>query len=247
MARENQLDVRPVTPVVGAVIGGVELCKSLDPDVVRALRDAVLEHGVLFFRGQDLSREQFTAFLNNFGPLCTDPFSVAALDPPPEDQTTHDMPTYVNSRATAIWHIDSTLAAEPASLLALRALELPAGGGGDTCWGSMVAAYEALSEPLIEAVGAAEAVRIDKWESAPIRPVQRTEWYIRGFLDDITPFSDLFRIPSPDDWWSQDVRPVQRTEWYIRHFMDDIQVFDDLFAEPSVLRPLMWRGFFRRR
>jgi len=148
MGTSSSLDLRPITPVLGAVVGGVDLTKPLLPDAVRALREAVLERGVVFFRGQDLTREQFTAFMKNFGPLCTDPFSVLALDPPPEDETIHDMPTYGNSKATAIWHIDSTLAAEPCSLLALRALELPDTGGGDTCWGSMIAAYEALSEPV---------------------------------------------------------------------------------------------------
>lgn len=32
--------------------------------------------------------------------------------------------------------------------LSLRAIELPESGGGDTCWGSMVAAYEMLSAPV---------------------------------------------------------------------------------------------------
>jgi taurine dioxygenase len=58
------------------------------------------------------------------------------------------MPTYGNSKATAVWHMDSTLAPAPAAYLSLRALELPPSGGGDTCWGSMYAAYETLSEPV---------------------------------------------------------------------------------------------------
>ena len=58
------------------------------------------------------------------------------------------MPTYGNAKATAVWHMDSTLAPAPAAYLSLRALELPPDGGGDTCWGSMYAAYETLSEPV---------------------------------------------------------------------------------------------------
>jgi taurine dioxygenase len=115
---------------------------------VSKIRAAVLAHGVVFFRDQEITREQLAGFMQNFGPLCTDPFSVAALEPPREELTVHDMPTYGNSRATAVWHMDSTLAAEPAALLALRALQLPPTGGGDTCWGSMYAAYETLSEPV---------------------------------------------------------------------------------------------------
>lgn len=142
------LDIQAITPRVGAVINGIDLSQPLDPDNAGEIRQAVLHQGAVFFRDQELTREQFTAFLKHFGPLTTDPFSVAALNPPPEDQLVHDMPTYGNSKATAVWHIDSTLAPEPVFLLALRALELPPGGGGDTCWGSMYAAYEALSEPV---------------------------------------------------------------------------------------------------
>jgi alpha-ketoglutarate-dependent taurine dioxygenase len=148
LATTSKLEVRPITPVVGAVASGVDLAAALDAETVRQIRQAVLAHGVVFFRGQDLSREQMLAFMRSFGPPCTDPFSVAALQPPSDAHAVHDMPTYANSRATAVWHMDSTLAPEPASLLALRALELPPTGGGDTCWGSMYAAYEALSEPV---------------------------------------------------------------------------------------------------
>lgn len=148
MDMKVSLDIQAITPRVGAIISGVDLSEPLDTEIVAEIRKAVLQHGAVFFREQDITREQFTAFLKNFGPLGTDPFSVAALNPPPEDQLVHDMPTYGNSKATAVWHIDSTLAPEPAKFLSLRALELPPGGGGDTCWGSMYAAYEALSEPV---------------------------------------------------------------------------------------------------
>jgi alpha-ketoglutarate-dependent taurine dioxygenase len=146
------LHIQPITPVVGAVASGVDLTWPLDLELVDQIRRAVLDQGVVFFRGQDLTRDQMAAFMRNFGPLCTDPFSIAALRPPAEEATVHLIPTYGNRRATAIWHMDSTLAAEPAALLALRAVQLPQSGGGDTCWGSMVAAYETLSEPVKEMI-----------------------------------------------------------------------------------------------
>src|SRR6516164_6585156 len=138
MASRGPLQIDPITPHVGAVAEGVDLATPLAPEIVRDIRTAVLEHGVVFFRDQEMTREQLGEFMKNFGPLCTDPFSVAALEPPREEATVHDMPTYANSRATAVWHMDSTLAAEPAAFLALRALQLPPTGGGDTCWGSMI-------------------------------------------------------------------------------------------------------------
>jgi taurine dioxygenase len=148
MATIDDLRIEPITPAVGAIAHGVDLRERLDAGTVAQIRRAVLDQGVVFFRNQDLTREQTAAFMENFGPLGTDPFSVAALAPPTLDASVHNMPTYGNARATAVWHMDSTLAAEPAAFLSLRALELPPGGGGDTCWGSMYAAYETLSEPV---------------------------------------------------------------------------------------------------
>jgi len=143
-----RVEVRPITPAVGAVMAGIDLARPIDPGAVQDIRQAVLRHGVVFFRDQAITREQMRDFLKNFGPLGTDPFSVAALRPVAEEHAVHDMPTYGNSRATAVWHMDSTLAPEPAAFLALRAIELPPTGGGDTCWGSMYTAYETLSEPI---------------------------------------------------------------------------------------------------
>ena len=145
MTTATVLDVQPVTPAVGAIIGGLDLRAPFDDNLVRAVRAAVLEHGVVFFHDQDLTREQMLVFMEHFGTPCTDPFSVdqsvSGLD------TVIDMVTLGYSPATAVWHIDSSLAPEPASLIALRALEVPP-SGGDTCWASMYAAYDALSEPL---------------------------------------------------------------------------------------------------
>ena len=157
MATRARLDIKVITPAVGAIAEGVDLGAELDADCVAGIRRAVLDRGVVFFRNQAIGREQMRAFLKNFGQLATDPFSVAALQPLAEEHAVHDMPTYGNSRATAVWHMDSTLAPEPAALLALRAVELPASGGGDTCWGSMVAAYETLSAPVRAMIDGLEA------------------------------------------------------------------------------------------
>src|SRR5688572_18202950 len=136
------LDLAPVTRALGAVVSGVDLRAPLEADAVQAIREAVLDHGVVFFRDQELSREQMLAFMTNFGTPCTDPFAGERVVAP--EDTVIQMSTLPNKRATALWHIDSSLAPEPASLIALRAIEIPP-VGGDTCWMSMYAAYDALS------------------------------------------------------------------------------------------------------
>jgi alpha-ketoglutarate-dependent taurine dioxygenase len=146
MVTTTMLHLEPMTPVVGAVVAGIDLRVPLEADTVQAIRRGVLEHGVVFFRGQDLTQEQMLVFMSNFGTPCIDPFAVVDQPIPPEF-TIIDMPTLPYSRATAIWHTDSSLAATPASLISLRAVKVPP-VGGDTCWSSMYAAYDTLSEPL---------------------------------------------------------------------------------------------------
>jgi alpha-ketoglutarate-dependent taurine dioxygenase len=141
------LDLEPITPAVGAVASGIQLAGDLAPETIAAIRQAILKHGVVFFRDQEMSRVQMAAFMGNFGELCNDPFSVSADRPTPPEETIIDMVTSIFSRATEVWHYDSSLAERPASLMALRALQLPS-LGGDTCWANMYAAYEALSAPL---------------------------------------------------------------------------------------------------
>ena len=152
MATKTRIEITPITPAVGAVANGADLSQPLDPEAVSAIRQAVFTHGALFFRDQDITQADTVAFLKNFGTLCTDPFVKEEFSQIPEEHTVHDMQTYGNGQSTALWHMDSTLGAEPAALLTLRALELPSSGGSDTCWGSMYAAYETLSRPVQEMI-----------------------------------------------------------------------------------------------
>ena len=49
------LDVRPVTPNIGAEIHGLDLRRPLTNGQVHAIRQAWLKHLVIFFRDQNLA------------------------------------------------------------------------------------------------------------------------------------------------------------------------------------------------
>ena len=53
----NAVTVTPITPRIGAEIGGVDLREELSDDAVNRIREAWLEHQVIFFRDQDLSHD----------------------------------------------------------------------------------------------------------------------------------------------------------------------------------------------
>ncbi len=148
------IEVRPVTASVGAEVTGVDLRRPLEADAVAALEEALLEHLVLFFREQDITDEQHLAFARQFGDISIPPF-VPKYGSDPEiivlDQTTP------RGEGADTWHSDNTFMSEPPMGSILRAVQLPS-VGGDTCFASMYAAYEALSPPIRELVDGLTAV-----------------------------------------------------------------------------------------
>ncbi len=138
------LTTRRLSSAIGALTGGVDITRPLPPRIIQTLRQALLGHGVIFFQDQDLSDDQMTAFVSQFGTPIPEPFSDSTMDATAPVFQTDLGPTRF---ATAVWHSDTTFVPEPPMMTALRAVTLPP-VGGDTCWACMHAAYDALSEPL---------------------------------------------------------------------------------------------------
>src|SRR5260370_12349442 len=61
------LDVRPIAGALGAEIHGIDLASELDSGTVAAIRRAMLDHLVIFFRDQELPPERFLAFARRLG------------------------------------------------------------------------------------------------------------------------------------------------------------------------------------
>jgi taurine dioxygenase len=141
------LEVRPVTAIVGAEIHGVDLREPLRPDEIESIEQALYDHVVLFFRDQDITPDQQVAFAAQFGEISIPPFTPKYAPPRPElivlDQTAP------KGDGADRWHSDNTFMAEPPMGSILKAVQLPL-VGGDTCFANMLAAWDALSEPLRE-------------------------------------------------------------------------------------------------
>jgi alpha-ketoglutarate-dependent taurine dioxygenase len=60
------LKVRFLGPAIGAEVSGVDLSRPLADDAVAAIRAALAERGVVFFRDQRLTPEQHVAFAERF-------------------------------------------------------------------------------------------------------------------------------------------------------------------------------------
>jgi taurine dioxygenase len=139
------IEVRPITAKIGAEVRGVDLRDAADdPELMAAVERALIDHLVLFFRDQDLTPEQHIRFATWFGPVEHHPFGKPNADHP--DIMMLDQTTPETDGANS-WHTDSSFMELPALGSVLRAIQLPP-LGGDTCWASMYAAYDALSAPM---------------------------------------------------------------------------------------------------
>ncbi len=72
----------PISGVLGAEVRGIDLSAVLDDAAVATIRAALVEHGVLVFRDQDLSPDRQIAFGRRFGELDTHPFVEGNADHP---------------------------------------------------------------------------------------------------------------------------------------------------------------------
>jgi taurine dioxygenase len=144
MSVATRLSIRPLTPTIGAEIHGVDLCEPLDADTIAAIRAALLEHLVVFFRDQEMTPAQQMRFSEYFGPVMVSIIDTKQTEVPGVTVLDQAAP---KGEYTDRWHTDHTFVAEPPLGSILRAVQVPS-SGGDTCFASMYAAYDALSPDM---------------------------------------------------------------------------------------------------
>jgi taurine dioxygenase len=141
---KQDIEIRPIAGSLGAEVLGVDL-KSLDDTSTKQIRDAFLEHKVVFFRDQQLEAKDYLAFASKLGQPTPYPF-VPGIEGYPE--ITHVLKReHEKNNFGGIWHSDTVYLEKPPMGTMLLARELPP-YGGDTLFANQVAAYEALSGGL---------------------------------------------------------------------------------------------------
>ena len=144
----------PTGAALGAEIQGVDLSRPLDGDTFAAIDRAFNEHGVIFFRDQNITPRQQVAFTQRFGDIELNIFSERwSVASAPEivvvsNITENGKPIGIK-RAGENWHSDMCYTARPPRGTMLYALEIPDLFGlplGDTEFASAAAAWDALPE-----------------------------------------------------------------------------------------------------
>jgi taurine dioxygenase len=140
---------------LGAEISGVNVSGDLSADVIATIRQAWLDHLVIFFRDLDLPPAQFLAFAGRFGRVIEYPFLKGLDDFPlivPVVKLEHETVNF-----GGIWHSDTTYQPEPPSATLLIAREVPP-VGGDTLFANQYLAYDSLPDEVKQALSGMKAV-----------------------------------------------------------------------------------------
>jgi taurine dioxygenase len=196
MAAPKTITVNPLTPVIGAEIGGVDLSKSPSAEQFAEIRAAFNAYHVIYFRDQHLSREDHKRFGRMFGRLHVHPYHAKNTAPAhaetiasskPNDPEILVVKADANSKYVAgeEWHTDVSCDEEPPMGSMLYITTTPEGGGGDTCFLSTVAAYEALSPKMKAFAESLTAVH-----------------------DGAKPYTGAYGAKAPEGGWPRTTHPV---------------------------------------
>ena len=143
--RNEPFEIRPIAGALGAELHGIDLSVDLPDDTIAAIRQALLDHLVIFFRDQALPPDRFLVLAHRFGTPIEYPF-VKGIDGFPEIINVAKL-EHEKVNFGGVWHSDTTYLQEPPMATLLVAREVPQ-AGGDTLFANQYLAYETLSEKL---------------------------------------------------------------------------------------------------
>jgi len=170
MTVSAELDIRPLSPLIGAEIGGLDLSRPLGPSVVADVRRALNTHHVIFFRDQELTPAQQADFARQFGQVTEGHPVLPAIGDHPEVLAIDG-----SKDRASWWHTDVTFLQAPVLGSVLYMLTAPE-VGGDTTWASLQDAYDRLADPVRQMCESLIAIHFDPWFAADVQANGGYEW-----------------------------------------------------------------------
>jgi len=159
------MQVKPIQPRFAAEIGGIDLAKPTNADVVAEIWRAIDTYAVLVFHDQNLTDQQLKDFSAQFGPLeigrsaarggkrrlaLPEIGDISNLDTEGNVRALDDR-RRLDSMGNRLWHTDASYMPVPVVLGLLHAKALPPPspfGNGETEFADMRAAYDALPDAM---------------------------------------------------------------------------------------------------
>jgi taurine dioxygenase len=158
-AAQSGITVTPITKHIAADITGIDLAQPVSAAQFAQIHDAWMQHQVLRFRGQNMTKEQLHGFSHLFGELDKAPINTSGK---PWVEGFPDMTVMSNIKVDgksigslgygeAVWHTDMSYNDITPSGALLYGIEVTK-SGGETGFLNMYHAYETLPADLKAAI-----------------------------------------------------------------------------------------------
>jgi taurine dioxygenase len=147
----DTITVTPCTPHIGAEIGDIDLTRPLSNRQVEEVHDAIVAHGVIFFRNQKIDFESHERLVRYFGEphIHVGGKGTASTTIPGYPAIRKQYFDASSKRVSGEeWHSDQSCAEIPPMYSVLYQEIIPPNGGGDTMFASAYKAYEELSPSM---------------------------------------------------------------------------------------------------
>lgn len=146
MTDYKRITVEPVTGTIGAEISGVNL-QNLDTESIAEIRQAFLDHVVIFFRDQTLDIPELKSFASHFGTFGHEPFVKTMTEHPEVIAVIKEADETNAINFGGHWHSDWSFQEAPPMATILHGTDIPP-HGGDTMFSNGYLAYDTLSEGM---------------------------------------------------------------------------------------------------
>jgi taurine dioxygenase len=168
----SSITIERIAGALGAEITGIDVTSELDDERVALLRAAVVEHKVVFLRGQTYATEHLVRLTHQFGGHGDTPFLESMPDHPGVVRVVKERDEGGLNFGGA-WHSDWSFQREPPAFTLLWSIDVPP-HGGDTLWSNTELAYETLSPGLQATLDGLDVVHSAGWAYAADGVLART-------------------------------------------------------------------------
>ena len=148
------MDVKLLSGALGAEIQGIDLT-DLSDNNFNKINDLLLEHKVIFFRDQPITKDQQIALAGKFGPLEMHAY-VKGLKDYPEIVRIIKGKEEKNQWGEN-WHSDVSYNSKPTKAVVLKSIKIPP-VGGDTCFSNTELAWKTLDPKIKDKIKNKKAV-----------------------------------------------------------------------------------------
>ncbi|MDO9173583.1 MAG: TauD/TfdA family dioxygenase [Actinomycetota bacterium] len=155
------LGIDRIAGALGAELTGIDLTRTLTDAELTELRDAVVQHKVVFLRDQPYATEHLVRLTEQLGGHGHTPF----LEPMPDHPGVVRVVKEANENGFnfgGAWHSDWSFQPEPPAFTLLWSVDVPP-QGGDTMWSNQQLAYETLSDGLRATLDQLDVVHSAGW------------------------------------------------------------------------------------